>query len=90
MTSNSLACNGAPVTGFTSSSSVINVKAGDTVTGSWLHTLTSPFHTKPLSIIYSQRSGTGADSEADNKVIDSSHKVYAGPVNFRTLAHHIA
>lgn len=60
--SDSLACNGAPVTGFTASSEVIPVKAGDVVTGSWLHTLTS----------------TGPDSEADNKVLASSHK---GPVN---------
>ncbi|KAK4561547.1 hypothetical protein LTR86_004226 [Recurvomyces mirabilis] len=59
--SDSMACNGSPVTGFTSSSEIISVNAGDTVTGSWLHTLTS----------------TGADSEADNKVIASSHK---GPV----------
>jgi len=61
VTSDSLACNGPPVTSFASSSEVISVKAGDTVTGSWLHTLTS----------------TGPDSNADNKVIDSSHK---GPV----------
>ena len=61
VTSDSMACNGAPVTSFQSSSEVIPVKAGDTVTGSWLHTLTS----------------TGPDSNADNKVIDSSHK---GPV----------
>ncbi|KAK5705932.1 hypothetical protein LTR17_021223 [Elasticomyces elasticus] len=46
VTSDSMACN------------VIPVKAGDTVTGSWLHTLTS----------------TGPDESADNKVIDSSHK----------------
>ncbi|KAK4909040.1 hypothetical protein LTR49_022139 [Elasticomyces elasticus] len=59
--SESMACNGAPVGYFTSSSEVISVNAGDTVTGSWLHTLSS----------------TGADSAADNKVIDSSHK---GPV----------
>ncbi|KAK3617884.1 hypothetical protein LTR56_025016 [Elasticomyces elasticus] len=58
VTSDSMACNGAPVTYFTSSSEVIPVKAGDIVTGSWLHTLTS----------------TGADDSADNKVIDSSHK----------------
>lgn len=57
-TSNSLACNGAPVTGFTASSEVIAVKAGDTVTGNWLHTLTS----------------TGPDDSSDNMVIDSSHK----------------
>lgn len=56
--SNSLACNGAPVTGFQSSSETIAVKAGDTVTGNWLHTLTS----------------TGPDESSDNKVIDSSHK----------------
>ncbi|KAK3635431.1 hypothetical protein LTR56_014715 [Elasticomyces elasticus] len=58
VTSDSMACNGAPVGYFTSSSEVIPVKAGDTVTGSWLHTLTS----------------TGPDDSADNKVIDSSHK----------------
>jgi cellulase len=58
VTSDSLACNGSPVSGFKSSSEVIPVKAGDTVTGNWLHTLTS----------------TGADGSADNKVIDSSHK----------------
>ena len=58
VTSDSMACNGSPVSGFTSSSEVIPVKAGDTVTGNWLHTLTS----------------TGADGSADNKVIDSSHK----------------
>lgn len=61
VTSDSMACNGPPVTYFQSSTEVIPVKAGDTVTGSWLHTLTS----------------TGPDSNADNKVIDSSHK---GPV----------
>ena len=58
VTSDSMACNGSPVSGFKSSSEVIPVKAGDTVTGNWLHTLTS----------------TGADGSADNKVIDSSHK----------------
>ena len=58
VTSDSMACNGSPVSGFTSSSEVIPVKAGDTVTGNWLHTLTS----------------TGPDGSADNKVIDSSHK----------------
>ena len=41
VTSDSLACNGPPVTNFASSSDVISVKAGDTVTGAWLHTLTS-------------------------------------------------
>ena len=58
VTSDSLACNGSPVSGFQSSTEVIPVKAGDTVTGNWLHTLTS----------------TGPDGSADNKVIDSSHK----------------
>ncbi|PGH10995.1 hypothetical protein AJ79_05146 [Helicocarpus griseus UAMH5409] len=70
--SNSMACNGPPVTGFRSSSEVIDVKAGDVVTGAWLHTLTS----------------TGPDSTADNKVIDSSHKgpisVYLKKVNDAT------
>ena len=37
---------------------MIDVQAGQEVTGAWLHTLTS----------------TGPDSSADNKVIDSSHK----------------
>lgn len=37
VTSDSMACNGSPVSGFTSSSEVIPVKAGDTVTGNWLH-----------------------------------------------------
>ncbi len=46
-----IACNGPPVTYFTSSTQVISVAAGETVTGAWLHTLTS----------------TGAESEADNK-----------------------
>jgi hypothetical protein len=41
VTSNSLACSGAPVTGFTSSSKKLNVQAGETVSGAWLHTLTS-------------------------------------------------
>ncbi|KAM0722084.1 hypothetical protein Q7P37_003010 [Cladosporium fusiforme] len=58
VTSNSMACNGAPVTGFTSSSEVISVKAGSTVTGTWLHDL----------------GATGPDEYSDNKVIDSSHK----------------
>lgn len=58
VTSDSLACNGAPVSGFSSSRQVIEVNAGDTVTGAWLHTLTS----------------TGADESADNKVLASSHK----------------
>lgn len=57
VTSDSMACNGAPISGFTSSSEVISVKAGDKVTGHWLHTLTS----------------TGPDGSSDNKVIDSSH-----------------
>ncbi|KAN0105083.1 glycoside hydrolase family 61 protein [Hyaloscypha variabilis] len=61
VTSKSIACNGSPVSGFKSSSQKLSVAAGSTVTGAWLHTLTS----------------TGADSEADNKVIASSHK---GPV----------
>ncbi|WQF90229.1 Putative auxiliary Activity family 9 [Colletotrichum destructivum] len=56
--SNSMACNGAPVGYFTSSSDVHTVEAGSEVTGAWLHTLTS----------------TGPDEFADNKVIDSSHK----------------
>ncbi|EAQ84467.1 hypothetical protein CHGG_08481 [Chaetomium globosum CBS 148.51] len=56
--SNSIACNGPPVTSFRSSSQVFTVQAGSEVTGAWLHTLTS----------------TGPDSTADNKVIDSSHK----------------
>ncbi|KAK4032848.1 glycosyl hydrolase family 61-domain-containing protein [Parachaetomium inaequale] len=56
--SNSIACNGPPVTSFRSSSQVFEVKAGSQVTGAWLHTLSS----------------TGPDSTADNKVIDSSHK----------------
>lgn len=59
VSSNSIACNGPPVTGFRSSSTVIPVTAGTTVTGAWLHELTS----------------TGPDGEADNKVIASSHKV---------------
>ncbi|KAK2735888.1 hypothetical protein FQN55_001921 [Onygenales sp. PD_40] len=58
VTSSSMACNGPPVQGFTSSSAVIEVEAGSVVTGAWLHTLTS----------------TGPDDTADNKVIDSSHK----------------
>lgn len=58
VSSDSMACNGSPVTGFQSSTEVIEVKAGDVVTGSWLHTLTS----------------TGPDSSADNKVLASSHK----------------
>jgi hypothetical protein len=37
---------------------VVEVRAGQEITGAWLHTLTS----------------TGPDSTADNKVIDSSHK----------------
>ncbi|KAK2764605.1 hypothetical protein FQN54_009300 [Arachnomyces sp. PD_36] len=58
VTSDSIACNGPPVSGFASSSNVIEIQAGSSVTGAWLHTLTS----------------TGPDSTADNKVIDSSHK----------------
>ncbi|KAF1358642.1 hypothetical protein EJ07DRAFT_122808 [Lizonia empirigonia] len=53
-----MACNGAPNTGFRTPNMVVDVNAGDEVTGAWLHTLTS----------------TGPDSSADNKVIDSSHK----------------
>jgi cellulase len=59
--SNSMACNGSPVGGFRAPKQKITMNAGSTYTGAWLHTLTS----------------TGADSTADNKVIDSSHK---GPV----------
>ena len=55
---NTMACNGAPATGFASSKTVIPVKAGDTVTGAWLHELTS----------------TGPGNDADNKVLASSHK----------------
>jgi len=58
VSSNSMACNGSPNTGFKSSSTKFTVAAGSTVTGAWLHTLSS----------------TGADSSADNKVIASSHK----------------
>ncbi|KAH6953606.1 glycosyl hydrolase family 61-domain-containing protein [Fusarium avenaceum] len=56
--SDSMACNGAPVTFFKPSSDVHTIQAGSEVTGAWLHTLTS----------------TGPDQSADNKVIDSSHK----------------
>ncbi|KFY30591.1 hypothetical protein V494_08100 [Pseudogymnoascus sp. VKM F-4513 (FW-928)] len=56
--SNSMACNGSPVGGFSSPNKKITMQAGQTYTGAWLHTLTS----------------TGPDSTADNKVIDSSHK----------------
>jgi hypothetical protein len=41
VTSDSLACNGAPNTGFASSSAKLSVQAGETVSGAWLHTLTS-------------------------------------------------
>jgi len=58
VTTNSMACNGPPVSGFRSSSQKISVAAGSTVTGAWLHTLSS----------------SGGDSESDNKVIASSHK----------------
>ncbi|KFY78567.1 hypothetical protein V499_02311 [Pseudogymnoascus sp. VKM F-103] len=57
---NTLACNGAPATGFRSSSKKITVQAGSTVTGLWLHELGST------------DSNPGADT--DNKVIASSHK----------------
>jgi len=56
--SDSMACNGSPVSGFRSPSKKITMTAGNSYTGAWLHTLTS----------------TGADSTADNKVIASSHK----------------
>ncbi|KAK2766714.1 hypothetical protein FQN54_006028 [Arachnomyces sp. PD_36] len=55
--SDSIACNGPPVTGFTSSNTVIEVQAGSEITGAWLHELGS----------------TGPDEFADNKVIASSH-----------------
>ncbi|KAH7070480.1 glycoside hydrolase [Paraphoma chrysanthemicola] len=55
---NEMACNGAPNYGFRAPNTVIDVQAGQEITGAWLHTLTS----------------TGPDSSADNKVIDSSHK----------------
>jgi len=55
---NTMACNGAPATGFTSSSTVVQVNAGDTITGAWLHEL----------------GATGPGNDADNKVIASSHK----------------
>jgi len=58
VTSNSMACNGSPVSGFRTPSAKITMTAGNSYTGAWLHTLTS----------------TGADSSADNKVIASSHK----------------
>jgi cellulase len=57
---NTLACNGAPASGFRSSSKKITVQAGSTVTGQWLHELGST------------DSNPGADT--DNKVIASSHK----------------
>jgi hypothetical protein len=38
-----MACNGSPVNGFKSSSQKISVAAGSTVTGQWLHTLTSKY-----------------------------------------------
>lgn len=57
---NTLACNGAPASGFRSSSKKITVQAGSTVTGLWLHELGST------------DSNPGADT--DNKVIASSHK----------------
>ncbi|KAG7287037.1 hypothetical protein NEMBOFW57_006537 [Staphylotrichum longicolle] len=71
VTSNSIACNGPPVTSFRSSSQVFTVQAGSQVTGAWLHTLTN-FGLNHDTL------GTGPDSTADNKVIDSSHK---GPVS---------
>lgn len=58
--SNSLACNGAPATGFRSSSKVHTVQAGTTVTGLWLHELGS--------------TDANPGAQTDNKVIDSSHK----------------
>jgi len=59
VTTSALACNGPEVnSGFQSSREKITVQAGSTVTGSWIHTLTS----------------TGADHSADNEYIDSSHK----------------
>ncbi|KFY81680.1 hypothetical protein V500_11196 [Pseudogymnoascus sp. VKM F-4518 (FW-2643)] len=56
--SNSMACNGSPISGFSNPTQKITMAAGKSYTGAWLHTLTS----------------TGADSTSDNKVIDSSHK----------------
>lgn len=56
--SNSMACNGQPNGNFRGPGEVINVQAGQEVTGAWLHLLSS----------------TGPDQHADNKVIDSSHK----------------
>lgn len=60
MNANTLACNGAPATGFTSSSKKITVQAGSTVTGLWLHELGS--------------TDSNPGSDTDNKVIASSHK----------------
>lgn len=57
---NTLACNGAPATGFRSSSKKITVQAGSTVTGLWLHELGS--------------TDSNPGSDTDNKVIASSHK----------------
>jgi cellulase len=57
---NTLACNGAPATGFRSSSKKITVQAGSTVTGLWLHELGS--------------TDSNPGSATDNKVIASSHK----------------
>ncbi|PGH28193.1 hypothetical protein AJ80_00083 [Polytolypa hystricis UAMH7299] len=56
--SDSMACNGPPVSGFRSSSVVIDVQAGSEITGQWLHELGS----------------TGPTKDSDNKVIASSHK----------------
>jgi hypothetical protein len=55
-----LACNGPTYnSGFRSSNQKLTVTAGSTVGGEWIHTLTS----------------TGPDQSADNKYVDSSHKV---------------
>jgi hypothetical protein len=76
VTSASLACNGAPNTGFTSSSAKLSVQAGQTVSGAWLHTLTSTQRLQGYVQVGTDLDiGTGPDGEADNKVIDSSHKV---------------
>ncbi|OBT90648.1 hypothetical protein VE02_00502 [Pseudogymnoascus sp. 03VT05] len=53
---NTLACNGAPATGFRSSSKKITVQAGSTVTGPWLHELGS--------------TGSNPGADTDNKFID--------------------
>jgi cellulase len=71
------------VTSFRSSSQVFTVQAGSEVTGAWLHTLTSKSEANQSRQTTDARGshdtlGTGPDSTADNKVIDSSHKVRRG------------